>query len=268
MIDLHTHLLPAVDDGARTAARACAVLARFAADGVTRVACTPHLAASQVRRGQVPDLGPAFAALRAAWTAVGGAAAAGLTLLRGWEIRLDDPGVELAGAALGIGGGSLVLVELPRGEIPPGTERELERLRASGIHPLLAHPERYAGCTPEHVRRWRAAGALMQGDATTVCADGKRAALARALLAEGAYDVLASDNHGDVRALAVVRDYLVERGARDAALQLTQRNPALLLDGLPAEPVPPVAIAGGVAAQLRGWLLARLPGSASAPPVR
>ena len=47
MIDLHTHLLPGVDDGADTAPQALAVLARFAEQGVTAVCCTPHLKASE-----------------------------------------------------------------------------------------------------------------------------------------------------------------------------------------------------------------------------
>src|SRR5688500_12984112 len=187
LIDLHTHPLPGVADGARSSAQAAAVLSRFARAGLTRVACTPHLRASTVRLGEVPDLTPAYERLAERCRA---GEQDMPTLLRGWEIMLDDPGVELTAAELRLGGGPAVLVELPRGEIPPGIERELARLRTSGVVPVVAHPERYAGLTPTHARRWREAGAALQGDATTLCGSGARGAVARALLADGAYDIL------------------------------------------------------------------------------
>jgi protein-tyrosine phosphatase len=262
VIDLHTHLLPGVDDGARSSAQAVAVLARFAEDGVTRVACTPHLRASDVRVGEVPDLSAAHARLAESCRA---AVRAVPVVLRGWEIMLDDPGVELAAAELGLGGGPAVLVELPRGEIPPGIERELTRLRASGVVPIVAHPERYAGLTIVRARRWREAGAALQGDATTLCGSGTRGAVARALLADGAYDILASDNHGDARALAAARDFLTSHGAPDVAQLLTVENPRCLLDGSATEPVPPLRVADDLAARLRAWFAARLRAPRSSP---
>src|SRR5206468_7263685 len=48
VIDLHTHLLPGVDDGAATQEISLDVLRRFAAEGVRLVACTPHLRTSSV----------------------------------------------------------------------------------------------------------------------------------------------------------------------------------------------------------------------------
>ena len=255
MIDLHTHLLPRVDDGARSTGVAVAVLARFAQDGVTRVACTPHLRASAVRLGDVPDLTAAHARLTERCRASVPEAPA---LLRGWEIMLDDPGVELTAFELRLGGGPAVLVELPRAEIPPGIERELSRLRASGVVPVVAHPERYVGMTQAHARRWREAGAALQGDATTLCGSGSRGAVARALLADGAYDILASDNHGDVRALAAARDFLSSQGAPDVAQLLTVVNPGRLLEGSATEPVPPLRIADDLSARLRAWFAARL----------
>ncbi|MDE3054978.1 MAG: hypothetical protein KGJ70_13900, partial [Gemmatimonadota bacterium] len=47
MIDIHTHLLPGVDDGSPSLAVSLPVLQKFAADGVDVVVCTPHLTASR-----------------------------------------------------------------------------------------------------------------------------------------------------------------------------------------------------------------------------
>lgn len=259
MIDLHTHLLPAVDDGARTAEQAGDVLARLAADGVTVIACTPHLRASRAGEAPVAE----HAARRATLRAV---APAALTLVGGYEIMLDAPGADLGAPGLTLGDSRAVLVEFPHGGAPVAVERELTRLRASGLVPVLAHPERYPNVSRAAVRRWRAAGALMQGDATTLVGSaasapargGAATRAAHALLADGLYDLLASDNHGDARRLADARDLLVAHGAGDAAELLTRTNPARLLRDETPLPVPGVRLDAGVAGGLRSWLTARL----------
>jgi protein-tyrosine phosphatase len=125
-----------------------------------------------------------------------------------------------------------VLVEFPRGPgLPPNARAELERICHSGVVPVVAHPERYPGCTVAELGRWRAAGAVSQGTAATLAAPGRRGDAARALLAAGALDVLASDNHGDGRSLAAARALLDAHGAGDVAALLTAENPARVLRG-------------------------------------
>ena len=99
--------------------------------------------------------------------------------LRGWEIMLDEPGVDLRAPQLRLGGGPAVLVEFPRGEMPPAAARA-GRVRISGVVPVLAHPERYAGCTPERVREWREAGAVHPGRRDDAAAARARARSSRA----------------------------------------------------------------------------------------
>jgi protein-tyrosine phosphatase len=198
------------------------------------MACTPHLRASALRHGVPARHDGALAALQAA-------APVGLSLLHGWEILLDEPGVPLAGPTLALGDSRAVLVEWPRGpSLPPNSAAELRRIRDSGVVPVLAHPERYPEATPAQAHRWREAGAVLQGDATIFRSGGSRGEAARALLAAGALDLLASDNHGDTRTLAGARDALVAAGALDAAALLTAENPARVLAGLAPLPVPPV----------------------------
>jgi protein-tyrosine phosphatase len=248
VVDLHTHLLPAVDDGARDLAGAAAVLARFATDGVTIVACTPHLRASAVRRRAPRRHDASLAELQAA-------APAGMTLVHGWEVMLDEPGVDLTDAALRLGGAPAVLVEFPRGPgVPPNARAELERICHSGVVPVVAHPERYPGCTVAEIARWRAAGAVSQGTAVTLAATGRRGDAARALLAAGALDVLASDNHGDGRSLAAARALLDAHGAGDVAALLTAENPSRVLRGERPLPVPPLTVRAGVWARLARYV--------------
>lgn len=249
MIDLHSHVLPGVDDGARTLDVAVRVLARFAADGVTTLVCTPHLRASAAAAAPVALVTQRLDELRRR----AGRAAPALRL--GWEILLDEPGMPIDRAALRLGGAAAVLVEFPRSGIPPRATHELARIRDSGVVPVLAHPERYWGVSVAHVNEWRAVGAVMQVDVAPLLSEGDRGRIARLLLEQGLVHLLASDNHGDARALRPARDWLVELGAIDHADLLTARNAHHVLAGEPLEEVPPLALPRGVLVRLRELLL-------------
>ena len=54
MIDLHSHLLPAVDDGSRSVGQSVRVLEQLAAQGVTAVCLTPHLRSAELAAGPPP----------------------------------------------------------------------------------------------------------------------------------------------------------------------------------------------------------------------
>lgn len=250
MIDLHTHLLPGVDDGARTFDESVRVLTRFAEQGVTRVVCTPHLRATESTEAPFVRNAALLAELR---QRTGPTPALSL----GWEIMLDRPGADFTRTSLRLGGAAAVLVEFPRAGIPPRAADELHRIRSTGIVPVVAHPERYWGASLTHVRDWRAAGAVMQGDATFLLGGGERGHLARAMLSQGLFDVLASDNHGDGRALVGAREWLVSIGASEHAELLTHENARRVLAGEDVEPVPPVTLRAGVVDRLRDLLVRR-----------
>lgn len=241
MIDLHTHLLPAVDDGSRTMDTSVRVLARLAAEGVTVVACTPHLNASQADEAPVASHARLRAALQdaasAALAAQGGLA---VELVGGFEVMLDRPGCELRGKGVTLGGSRAILVEFPRHGVPAGAMEELLRLRASGLVPVVAHPERYRGVTVDTMHVWRDVGAVIQGDALMLLSSGPSADLARAMLEAGVYDILASDNHGDRRSLSTVRLWLRELGGEAQGRLLTIDNPRRVLADEPLLPVPPL----------------------------
>ncbi len=247
MIDIHTHLLPGVDDGARTMEQALDVLRRFVGAGVTCIVCTPHLAATEA--AHMPT--ERYRRLHRELCEV---APESLTIQRGWEIMLDRPGIDLTALHLRLGVSNAILVEFPRGPLPSGTELELARLRSTGVIPVIAHPERYGGASLELVRRWRASGALIQTDTAYLLGDGPRAELAKGMLAEGLIDMLASDNHGDARSLWAAHQWLEEMGARDASNLLTVVNPAALLSDKRLVPVPPVRPDKGMFARLRELL--------------
>lgn len=233
MIDIHTHLLPGVDDGSPSFDVSLPVLQRFASQGVTTLVCTPHLNASQSASAPVARHGELLTELRRQ-------APAGLTLLLGWEIMLDSPNVDLTAPHLTLGDSRALLVEFTRGGLPRGAGNELRRIARSGRTPVLAHPERYFGCTLEAVREWRKLGVVIQTDASVLLGRGVPAELARDMLSEGLIDILASDNHGDARSLASAREWLLERGAEEQVHLLTYANAECVLRDEDPMPVPPL----------------------------
>lgn len=250
MIDLHTHLLPGVDDGSPTLEHSAMVLARFASDGVRAVACTPHLSASESLKAPIDE----YSALRAQLQTL---APEGMTLYGGWEIMLDTPGKLAVTPGLSLGSSRAVLVEWPRAEVPEWGTGELSRLRGNGFVPLVAHVERYRGISLGLVREWRALGAVVQTDATILVAGGDKCEFAKAMLREGLVDVLASDNHGDRRTLGMARWWLTEIGAVEQAVLLTDTNPGRLLQDQEMLPVAGIAFEQGMFDRLRAWWRSR-----------
>lgn len=213
------------------------ILERFRDDGVTLLVCTPHLQASQAAGAPIEAHRAILESLRSHVAAP--------SLALGWEIMLDQPGVDLTHPDLTLGGSRALLVEFSIGGIPRGAVSELRRIARSGRTPILAHPERYYGCTVELVREFRKIGVVIQTDVTVLLGRGAPSEIARDLLAAGLVDILASDNHGDRRSLAAGRDWLQEQGASsDQLTLLTRRNAELVLADEDPEPVPPLSTGG------------------------
>jgi protein-tyrosine phosphatase len=255
LVDIHTHLVPGVDDGARDVSEAVAAVQRLAVAGAIAVLATPHFQGSlthdpAAQAGRLAELDQGWEALLDATDPQP------MELFRGVEVLLDVPAPRPDDERLRINGGPFVLVEFPYMTVPPGAERPLESLRADGWIPVLAHPERYDGTgadaagTVESARRWRDAGSYLQVNGPALLGrygpDSRMRAMA--LLEAGMVDYLGSDYHarGEPR-VAEYTAVLREEGHDQALALLTETNPRRLLDGLAPLPVPPVRFA-------RSWL--------------
>lgn len=250
MIDIHSHLLPGVDDGSSSVEVSLPVLKRFAADGVECLVLTPHLVASEAARAPYERNLAIFEELRSV-------APRTLELKLGFEIMLDEPNTDLRAAHLHLGGSPAALVEFPHHGVPVTAGDELYRIRCSGVVPVLAHPERYYGCTVDRVIEWRRAGAVIQMDTGGLLGKGSISRLSRALVQQGLVDMFASDNHGDSRSLATARDWLLEVSTPEHAELLTRTNAELLLAGSPLLPAPVLPSISGIFGRLRDLFLSR-----------
>jgi protein-tyrosine phosphatase len=213
-------------------------LKEFAEAGVTDVILTPHLSASAINRGgehAIERRSGALETLKAVAPPVP-------RLLLGFEIMLDQPLPVLAQSdrRFSLAGSRYYLVEFPFTVVPRFAAGVLGQISRSGSIPIVAHPERYEACSPSAVKEWRAAGAKIQLDATTLTRIHIRGRRARTLLEGGLADLVAADNHGDHRSVRTASEYLRQHGGEEMAGLLTTINPgAVVTDGdmLPVEPI-------------------------------
>ena len=237
MIDLHSHLLPAVDDGSRSVEQSVKVLFEMAGQGVTDVCLTPHLRSGQSEAGPPPAHERAFAELREKAPQMP-------RLHRGAEIMMDRPITRPVALARNVtlAGTRYILVEFPRLVAYDTVSNALAQVVDFGLIPILAHPERYSCCSVDAVRYWRSLGAKTQIDATTLLASQARGQRARQLVSEGLGDILAGDNHGDTRTVATGARFLRAQDGYDQVDFLVRRNPAAILADGELSPVPPLRI--------------------------
>lgn len=248
--DLHSHLVPGVDDGAPSLDDALEGVGRMIDAGIRHIVTTPHLDGSLTRR---PD---AFASrmerMDRAWGRIRDAASEmhpDLDFRRGHEVMLDLPDVDLSDDRVRLGGTSFVLVEWPGFRIPPETSRVLSRIRFGGLRPVIAHPERYHGLDSdlEMVGEWRRARALLQVSYGSLV--GRYGAQARRnafrLLERGWVDYLSTDFHGRPYLelyVAEARRAVVEEGGEEQFELLAGENPRRLLRDEEPLPVPELSL--------------------------
>ncbi|MGH7508247.1 MAG: CpsB/CapC family capsule biosynthesis tyrosine phosphatase [Gemmatimonadales bacterium] len=226
-----------MDDGSRSVEQSIAVLHDMAGQGVTDVCLTPHLQARWAEAGPPAAHDRSFEAL-------GARAPSQPRLHRGAEVMLDRPLTRSVAVARNItlGSSRYILVEFPRLVGYDIATSALTHVLDIGLVPVLAHPERYSCCSPEGVRRWRALGAKMQVDATTLLAAQARGQRARQLVSEGLADILAGDNHGDHRTVATGAGFLEAQDGTEQVELLVVRNPSAILSDGEMIPVPPLRI--------------------------
>ncbi len=236
MIDLHSHLLPGIDDGATDLDDALALARLAVADGIELSVVTPHV---HLERYANDRMSVAEAAARFAEELE--RAGIALQLRAAGEVRIGPEMVEMLERDqipfLGsLGGYRVVLLEFPHGGLPVGAERFVRWLIAQKVRPLIAHPERNRELMRDvsRIRPYLDMGCLLQVTAGSLLGQFGVAAQAAAetWLADDCVFALATDAH-DLQHrrpnLGVARALLESRGQHELAARLTRTNPARLL---------------------------------------
>ena len=190
--DIHTHILPSVDDGAQSVDAALELLRIQKQKGVERVVLTPHFyPQTEDLADFLPRRAQAYTALMEQWEET-----TMPQLQLGAEVHYSTALVEMDLSQLTMGKGSYLLLELPDHEVPAYVEQVVARILQKGITPILAHVERcaYFRHQPEMLLRLIQIGALGQISARALL-DKTARNFGECCIKNGLGHILASDIH-------------------------------------------------------------------------
>ncbi|MBG0766740.1 MAG: capsule biosynthesis protein CapC [Spirochaetaceae bacterium] len=192
--DMHSHLLPEIDDGYLSREQFIRMLNLYQLSGVTAIAFTPHIFNPYVTTN-ISELRETYQWAR------GEAESLGLQTYLGSELFVGD---QETLKTIPING-RFALVEFGLSLPPPKVLERLQQLVQMHYRPLIAHVERYLWLSPKStmLQRLRSLGCLLQTNVEAVENN-----LSLPYLELGLIDVIATDNHGDETLPARLMDAL------------------------------------------------------------
>lgn len=192
LTDLHTHILPSIDDGASDVTEALKLLKMQKESGVDRIALTPHFDPQKQELDEFLDKRDfSFKLLTENYDA------ATMPELRlGAEVMYSPDILGLDLNKLTLGGGDYLLLELDDLACPPHLSSIISELTMIGITPVLAHVERciYFRKSPKLLYELTLKGAVAHVTAETIAAAYDNG-FCKALLNKGYIHFAASDTH-------------------------------------------------------------------------
>jgi len=243
MIDIHSHILPELDDGARTLEEALEMARLASEDGIQQMVCTPHMFNGISRNPEPAEVLDRVEALQQA------IANPALRLLPGNEVHFTQEILEKVrtNSVTKVNRLNYLLVEFPALSVPTGAGELFQELLANGVRPILAHPERNAqvqlrrGLVAELVEQ----GVYVQVTAMSVTGEFGTAArnCAESLLRHNCVHFLATDAHRAERRPPILsrgRDAAAEIIGTTGARRLVLDNPLAALTGGEIQSDPPI----------------------------
>jgi len=232
LIDIHSHVLFGLDDGARTLEDSVAMVRMAAAHGTTDLVATPH--ANLMFKFDPGQIAERIAMLREAADGV-------LRLYTGCDFHLSFDNIQDAiehPRKYTINQQRYLLVEFSELLIFSNTEDIFARLRDAGMTPIVTHPERNGLLRQrvENIAKWVDQGARVQLTAQSLTGGfGKRAhEFSRELLDRGLAHVVASDGHDCERrppVMSAARTWVRDKYGEALAETLCVTNPGAALGG-------------------------------------
>lgn len=211
MTDCHSHLLPGVDDGVGTLDESLRILDMMEKHGVRKVWLTPHI--MEDIPNTTAHLRERFAELQASYSGSVELHLAAENMLDGlFEERLEKNDLLPLGE-----NGDHLLVETSCFSPPMDLYGILERIKAKGYYPVLAHPERYGYMEKEEYRRIKDMSVKLQLNLFSIVgAYGKHIQeKAEQLLKFGVYDLIGSDLHSEKSGTAYSRKLMTNKIRRN-----------------------------------------------------
>ena len=242
MIDIHSHIMPEIDDGSRNLKESLEMAWMAADDGIEYMVATPHMFNGLSNNPPPSEIHKRVAALN---IAIGKA----LKILPGNEVHISHDIVEQAktNRVTRINQQNYMLVEFPQLTIPVGADELFYRLQLEGVRPILVHPERNGQIQnhPASVAKFIEQGVLIQLTAMSVTGEFGPAAkkCAEVLLRHNCAHFLATDAHRTKSRPPILskgRDAAAAIIGRTAARDLVEANPLAVINGEALQVAPPL----------------------------
>jgi protein-tyrosine phosphatase len=243
VVDIHSHILPEVDDGSKSWDISVAMCQMAAVDGITHQVATPH-ANDRYHYDRKY--------LQGLVTHLQGLIGATPELSLGCDFHLSYDNVQSALAdpsRYAIGNTRYMLVELSNYSVPPQTTDAFMKLGDAGMTVVVTHPERnpIVRETPQRVVEWAEQGCIIQvtGSALTGFWGERVRRVAQWLLERNAVHVLATDAHDTekrVPMLSGAREAVAQICGEEVAEALVETNPRAIITNQPLPYFPQPAI--------------------------
>ncbi|MFW6298846.1 MAG: tyrosine-protein phosphatase [Bacillota bacterium] len=213
MIDTHSHLLPAVDDGIQNEEDTLKVLKAYSEDGVKGVCLTPHYALLRGFHEDKAYYESRFEALKKTVKDAG----IEIDLYLGSEIDEYDNLESLIKQAHTMNGTEYVLIDF--GMRHAEIDEIVYTLKMKGYCTIIAHPERYRYMDHSAWKKVRKEGGLLQVSASHLIKEGSKHSQKVALdfLKDDMIDLVASDIHNPVDSHALAKAYKFVKKKKDKA---------------------------------------------------
>ncbi|RTE65218.1 capsular biosynthesis protein [Amphritea opalescens] len=236
MIDLHSHLLPGIDDGPSTLDESLQLARIAASDGIRHMVVTPHIHPGRYEN-QIATIEPVLQRLQAALIEHD----IPLTMSMGAELRISAEMISMipSGKIPFLGeweGKKVLLLEFPHNHIPPGSDKLIGWLKAQNIIPMIAHPERNKEIINniDKINPFIEQGCLLQVTAMSVAGQfgAKAFEIAQELLARDWVTVLATDAHNVAHRPPILSEGLKAAAniiGEAAALRLVKETPEQII---------------------------------------
>jgi protein-tyrosine phosphatase len=250
MIDIHSHILPGIDDGAADWNDTLDMARAAVSEGITTIIATPHHA-NGTYTNAAAEVIEHTRSINQQLIAAG----VPVTIRTGQEIRVHDDLLDAwhRGELLTLADSSYVLIEMPSSRIPKSIIEIIHELSILNLKPIIAHPERNSEIVkhPERLTELVDAGALAQVTTHSLLGGfGKRIEQsAWALLKNGDIHIVSSDaHHIERRGFRLGEAYnSIERRMGEQWVNYLQSNAESVLENKPIHNQPvTVSASGGV----------------------
>jgi protein-tyrosine phosphatase len=244
MIDLHCHMLPKIDDGPKTLDESIAMAKIAVHDGITVLACTPH-----IYQGVYNNTAEKIKEATAAFQKVLDRKKISLKLVYASDTHIHPNLIEeiRLGNVPTFNGGRYLLLEPTHHIAPIGFEAYVIKMLEEGFVPIITHPERlsYIEKFYDVMTRLVQKGAWMQITASSFSGRfGEKAKkFAIRFLVDGKIAIIASDAHDSKHRPPILSQAFLSASkvlGEDEARRLVLDRPSAVLDNMDPKKVTPV----------------------------